>query len=141
MTDTILHLQSYFPSALYTTEPGSSSTMSDASERSEAHPPDTPIPDEGQSAQSTFTLQIVSPSVGVSAPLSFPGLPITTNLKELKAKIRDILPSRPADEDQRLIHRGRMLGNATETMVNIFGEAAVGTSYIGMHIVTKPMAA
>jgi len=72
-----------------------------------------------------FTLQIVSPSVGVASPLSFAHLPATTTVKQLKAKIRDALPSKPADESQRLIHRGRMLGRENETMLDVFGQEAV----------------
>jgi hypothetical protein len=73
----------------------------------------------------TFTLAVVSPSVGVSSPLNFPHLPATTTVKELKARIRDALPSKPVDESQRLIHRGRMLGRDTETMLDIFGQENV----------------
>ncbi len=72
-----------------------------------------------------FTLQVVSPSVGVSRPLSFPQLPATTTIKQLKAKIRDALPSEPRDDCQRLIHRGRMLARETETMLEVFGQEEV----------------
>ena len=74
-----------------------------------------------------FTLHVVSPSVGVSGPLNFEGLPATTTVKELKGRIRDVLPSKPQDENQRLIHRGRMLGREAETMLEIFGQETVGT--------------
>lgn len=76
----------------------------------------------------SFTLQVVSPSVGVSGPLSFQHLPATTTIKELKAKIRDALPSKPADESQRLIHRGRMLARDSDTMQEVFGREAVRNS-------------
>ena len=85
-----------------------------------------PTRDEERPEPLSFTLQVVSPSVGVSMPLVFSQLPATTSIRELKAKIRDILPSRPTDENQRLIHRGRMLGNEADTMANIFGLEAVG---------------
>lgn len=74
---------------------------------------------------SSFTLVVVSPSVGVPGPLTFSQLPITTSVRELKAKLRNTLPSKPADESQRLIHRGRMLARDTETMVEIFGRETV----------------
>ncbi|KAF4631803.1 hypothetical protein G7Y89_g6329 [Cudoniella acicularis] len=86
---------------------------------------DAPTRDEEQPEPLSFTLLIVSPSVGVSSPLSFPHLPATTTVKQLKARIRDALPSKPVDESQRLIHRGRMLGRDSETMLDIFGQETV----------------
>lgn len=91
--------------------------------------PDAPTEDEEQPIRSTFKLQVVSPSVGVSTPLSFPLLPRATTVKELKARIRDVLPSHPADSAQRLIHRGRMLANEAETMAEIFGSDTVGSMF------------
>jgi hypothetical protein len=99
-----------------------------------AHPPDTaaasdaPTRDEERPEPLTFTLQVVSPSVGVASPLSFSHLPATTTIKELKAKIRDVLPSKPTDESQRLIHRGRMLGREADTMLDVFGHDTVRTT-------------
>ena len=89
--------------------------------------PDAPTRDEERPEPLTFTLQIISPSIGVTGPLSFPLLPATTTVKQLKAKIRDALPSKPADESQRLIHRGRMLARETEMMLEIFGQETVAT--------------
>ena len=86
---------------------------------------DSPARDDEKLEPIKFTLVIVSPSNGVSGPLTFPHLPAPTNVKELKAKIRDVLPSKPADESQRLIHRGRLLARETETMLEIFGGETV----------------
>ena len=72
-----------------------------------------------------FTLSIISPSVSVPSPLTFPQLLATTTVKDLKSKIRDVLPSKPADEHQRLIHRGRLLGREMETMEDVFGKDTV----------------
>jgi hypothetical protein len=72
----------------------------------------------------TVNLQVVSPSVGVGT-LSFPATPATTTISQLKAKIRDSLPLRPVDEHQRLIHRGRMLARDNDTLIDVFGVAAV----------------
>jgi hypothetical protein len=85
--------------------------------------------DDSQPGFSAFNLQVVSPSVGVSAPLSFPQLATATTVKQLKEKIREVLPSRPADENQRLIHRGRLLARDAETMSDIFGSETVRKSY------------
>lgn len=73
----------------------------------------------------TFTLQVLSPSAGVSGPLSFPQLPSGTTVKQLKEKIRESLPMRPADDHQRLIHQGRLLAKEDETMLEIFGQEKV----------------
>lgn len=88
----------------------------------------TSMADEVQVQPMSFNLVIVSPSAGVTGPLRFPHLPAATSVKELKAKIRDVLPSKPADDSQRLIHRGRMLASETETMMDIFGAETVSKS-------------
>lgn len=89
---------------------------------------DAPTREEEQPEPLTFTLQVVSPSVGVASPLSFPLLAATTTVGQLKERIRDVLPSKPATGNQRLIHRGRMLGRDTETMLDIFGQETVGST-------------
>lgn len=73
----------------------------------------------------SFTLIIVSPSVGVSSPLTFASLPATTTVRQLKAKIRDSTTSKPANDRQRLIYRGRLLGREAETMLEVFGQETV----------------
>jgi hypothetical protein len=84
-----------------------------------------PTRKEETSESLSFTLMVVSPSVGVNSPLVFPGLPAATTVKELKAKLRNALTSKPDDERQRLIHRGRLLARDTETMLEVFGQEAV----------------
>ena len=102
-------------------------------------PTDTPagtaIPPgrEKQPDPPSFTLVIVSPSTGVTSPLTFPQLAATTTVSQLKAKIRDALPSKPLNEGQRLIHRGRLLARETESMLEIFGEETVSTSRPTFH--------
>jgi len=85
-----------------------------------------PTSEDEQIEPLKFTLSIISPSVSVPSPLIFPQLLATTTVKDLKARIRDVLPSRPADEHQRLIHRGRLLGREMETMEDVFGKDTVG---------------
>lgn len=75
--------------------------------------------------QVLVNLQIVSPSVSVNRPLLFPDLPAMTTIKDLKEKIRQTLPLRPADDCQRLIHRGRALMRASDTLLDVFGPEAV----------------
>src|ERR1700761_6177902 len=91
-----------------------------------------PTEDDEQPEPLSFTLVVVSPSVGAASRLSFPHTPATTTVKQLKAKIRDSLPSRPPDDGQRLIHRGRMLARETETMLDIFGQETVSFIYFSL---------
>ncbi|KAH7360757.1 hypothetical protein BKA65DRAFT_422095 [Rhexocercosporidium sp. MPI-PUGE-AT-0058] len=110
-------------------------------ESSEAAQTDAQTKEEGAPGPLSFTLHVVSPSVGVSSPLNFSKLPATTTVKELKSKIRDVLPSKPPDENQRLIHRGRMLGRETETMLETFGQETLSnTDSQTLHLVLRPTA-
>ena len=84
---------------------------------SEPAPPPSNVASDG----SVVNLQVVSPSVGVTRPLLFPGIAASTTVRELKGKIRETLPLRPSDENQRLIHRGRAIVRETETLRDIFG--------------------
>jgi hypothetical protein len=77
------------------------------------------------SNEQTVNLQVLSPSVGVNRPLLFPNLAANTTIKQLKDKIRQTLPLRPADDHQRLIHRGHALVRESDTLVDIFGADAV----------------
>ncbi|KAI1864182.1 hypothetical protein JX265_008553 [Neoarthrinium moseri] len=97
----------------------------------------TPSGSEG----STFTLQLISPSVAVPRGLSFPELPVKTTVRQLKEKIRDTLDAKPADSAQRLIHRGRLLARDEETMLEIFGEDMIRSSEpVTLHLVLRDLA-
>jgi hypothetical protein len=100
-------------------------------ERPSSAPPGAHADDEPLAVN----LQIVSPSAGVGNP-RFPGLPATTTVQQLKEKIRELLPSRPADDHQRLIHRGRLLSRDTDTLQDIFGEESVGFSLYSVGLST-----
>ncbi|ENH63004.1 hypothetical protein FOC1_g10006616 [Fusarium oxysporum f. sp. cubense race 1] len=103
--------------------------------------------DDGPSVASTATtdeqtvnLQVLSPSVGVNRPLLFPNLAANTTIKQLKDKIRQALPLRPADDHQRLIHRGHALVREADTLVDIFGADAIRTSeQQTIHLVLRDM--
>jgi hypothetical protein len=93
-----------------------------------ADPPTGPtIPaDDGENSNPLeFTLVVISPSSGVNGPLHFPNVTATTTVKDVKAKIRDRVPSKPMDDGQRLIHHGRLLARETETMLEVFGQESV----------------
>lgn len=81
----------------------------------------------GAPGELVVNLQILSPSVGVNRPLLFPDLPAVTTIKQLKDRIRQALPLRPADENQRLIHRGRALLRESDNLLDVFGADAVST--------------
>ncbi|KAK5631170.1 hypothetical protein RRF57_006885 [Xylaria bambusicola] len=74
---------------------------------------------------SQFTLQVLSPSPNVPQPL-FLELPVTTTVKQLRERIRSSVSTKPPDDAQRLIHRGRLLTRDSETMLELFGEEPVG---------------
>jgi hypothetical protein len=86
--------------------------------------PSSAPPAPQDDAPAAVNLQIVSPSAGVGS-LRFPDTPATTTVQQLREKIRGSLASRPADDQQRLIHRGRLLARDTDTLKDVFGEEAV----------------
>ncbi|KAI1135227.1 hypothetical protein F5Y05DRAFT_421655 [Hypoxylon sp. FL0543] len=97
------------------------------------------VASNSEAESATFTLQLVSPSVGVPQPLSLK-LPTDITVKQLKERIRNAVNTRPADEAQRLIHRGRLLGRDTETMTEIFGrEALQSTDHQTLHLVLRDL--
>ncbi|RKF83409.1 putative ubiquitin family protein [Golovinomyces cichoracearum] len=94
---------------------------------------------EDTKKNSTFPLQIVSPSVGIPQMLEFRELSVNLKVKDLKTLIRDSLVCRPSEKLQRLIHRGRMLTRETETMLEIFGEEVLSSSVVQViHLVLPP---
>ncbi|KAK0626452.1 hypothetical protein B0T14DRAFT_599849 [Immersiella caudata] len=96
---------------------------------------------DAQSSQATVpltaNLQIVSPNVGVG-PLVFSALPHNTTVRQLKDRIRDTLPSRPTDDQQRLIHRGRLLARDTDTLKDVFTEDLLrNAEQLTLHLVLR----
>ncbi|KAK4044855.1 hypothetical protein C8A01DRAFT_42464 [Parachaetomium inaequale] len=85
--------------------------------------PSSAPPGPQDDAPVVVNLQIVSPSAGVGS-LRFPDTPAATTVQQLREKIRESLASRPADDQQRLIHRGRLLARDTDTLQDVFGEEA-----------------
>ncbi|KAF3064239.1 hypothetical protein GL218_01890 [Daldinia childiae] len=99
-----------------------------------------PANSPADSNSETFTLQILSPSVGIPQPLALQKLPIGTTVKQLKERIRDVVSTKPADQAQRLIHRGRLLARDNETMTDIFGpEALRSTDHQTLHLVLRDL--
>lgn len=85
------------------------------------------VPAAGSSVNGAtdFTLVVVSPSNGVDQRMQFPNVAPSTTVKDVKAKIRDRVVSKPQDEFLRLIHHGRLLARDTETMLEVFGPDSV----------------
>lgn len=99
------------------------------SNASTANPPPAAAasPQELPTDQLTVNLNILSPSTTVTAggPLTFPNLPLSTTIRQVKEKIRQTLPIRPTDDQQRLIYKGRSLQQDDETLLHLMGEATV----------------
>ncbi|OBT85565.1 hypothetical protein VE02_06697 [Pseudogymnoascus sp. 03VT05] len=96
--------------------------------------------DNDAPAPQTFTLHIISPSLGSHGPFFFPNLPIATTVHQLKAKIRERVQTKPHNDHQRLIHRGRQL-TEVETMADIFGKETLSNEDSqSLHLVLRPPA-
>lgn len=94
---------------------------------------------EGNSLSANIS--IVSPSVAVNAPLNFPGLPASTTVAQLKERIRDALDTKPSNEQQRLIHQGKLLSRENDSLLDIFGEQKVRYSiHLGAVALVAPQA-
>ncbi|KAI0859468.1 hypothetical protein F4860DRAFT_482889 [Xylaria cubensis] len=86
-----------------------------------------------------FTLQILSPSVNVPQPL-FLTLSVTTTVRQLKERIRGCVGTKPPDDAQRLIHRGRLLARDSETMLELFGQEPLrSTDRQTLHLVLRDL--
>ena len=72
-----------------------------------------------------INLRILSPSTEVEGGVTFPDLPASTTIKELRSRIQDAVPSKPATERMRLIYRGSVVANDADTLANIFGADSV----------------
>ncbi|KZF24134.1 hypothetical protein L228DRAFT_259393 [Xylona heveae TC161] len=105
-------------------------------------PPDDNPESESFSSSTppTMFLHVLSPStLEVPSQLSFPSLPISTTVGQLKEKIRDAIPSKPVAERQRLIYQGRLLARDTDTMLDVFGQQAINDPISHkLHLVLRP---
>jgi hypothetical protein len=84
-----------------------------------------PAPDAPSAEPQTIFLHILSPSPEVPDKLTFPAIPVTTTVGELKKKIQDAIATKPTPGRQRLIYRGKALVRTTDTMKDVFGQEAV----------------
>ena len=72
-----------------------------------------------------LTLHILSPSTDIPNRTTLTDCTASTTVAELKAKICDNIPTRPAPERQRLIYRGRPLFQDNATLRDVFTQEAV----------------
>lgn len=84
-----------------------------------------PVPDDPPPKPQTIFLHILSPSSEVPDKLTFPAIPVTTTVDELKNKIQDAITTKPSPQRQRLIYRGKALVKPTDTMKDVFGQDTV----------------
>ena len=87
--------------------------------------PNGAIPRQSVSSPQTILLHVLSPSSEVPNKLTFPLVPASTTIGELKIKIRDEVTTSPAPERQRLIYRGKALTQDSITLKEVFGQEAV----------------
>jgi hypothetical protein len=69
----------------------------------------------------TINLKVLSPSTEVEGGVNLADVPTTTTIKELRSRIQDAVPSKPATERMRLIYRGRVVANDADTLADVFG--------------------
>lgn len=72
-----------------------------------------------------LNLRILSPSSEVEGGITFSSLSTATTVAQLRERIQDAIPSRPAPERMRLIYRGRVVANDGDTLEHVFGAANV----------------
>jgi hypothetical protein len=75
--------------------------------------------------EQSLNLKILSPSTEVEGGVNLRDLPASTTIKELRCRIQDAVPSKPATDRMRLIYRGRVVANDADTLGNIFGAGSV----------------
>jgi hypothetical protein len=79
----------------------------------------------------TVNLKILSPSTEVEGGLNLADLPASTTVRELRSRIQEAAPSKPAPERMRLIYRGRVVANDADTLSTVFGVDNVGSPAAG----------
>lgn len=86
-----------------------------------------------KSAAQRILLHVLSPSIEIPNKLTFSDVPTSTTVAELKTKICNVVPSRPATERQRLIYRGKALVKDGATLAEIFSQETVRRLYLNFN--------
>ncbi|KAI9705207.1 MAG: hypothetical protein M1820_005354 [Bogoriella megaspora] len=87
-------------------------------------PEASPSPGKATS-QNTITIKILSPSPEIRNGIVLSPLSTSTTVGQVKQQLRERISSRPPNERQRLIYRGRVMMDESQTLLNVFGEDAV----------------
>lgn len=97
----------------------------------DADAPETNAPDAPDATGINVDLNIISPNAAVLVrPLSFELHP-NTSIRAVKRRIRQSLPIRPTDDQQRLIYKGRALENDDLTLGQVMGIDTVSLASLG----------
>jgi hypothetical protein len=86
--------------------------------------------------EQSINLKILSPSTEVEGGVNLPDVPASTTIKELRSRIQDAVPSKPATERMRLIYRGRVVANDADTLGGVFGADNVGYHSRSQHVMS-----
>jgi hypothetical protein len=68
-----------------------------------------------------LNLRILSPSPDLDGGINLTQLPTTTTVADLRRRIQDAVPSRPAPDSMRLIYRGKVVADDASTLADVFG--------------------
>jgi hypothetical protein len=85
----------------------------------------TTVPAKSSSPAQSILVHVISPSTEVPNRLTFPEVPVSTTITELKKLIQDAIPTKPSFERQRIIYRGRPIIQPELTLASLFGAEAV----------------
>ena len=87
--------------------------------------PSTASSDRSGPGAQAIVLHVLSPSTEVPKKLTFPVVPTSTTVGELKLIIRDAVATKPTPERQRLIYRGKALTHDATMLKDVFGQETV----------------
>ncbi|KAL8747830.1 MAG: hypothetical protein Q9190_000330 [Brigantiaea leucoxantha] len=94
-----------------------------------------------ESGSQALLLHVLSPSNEVPDKLTFRDLLPSTTLRELKQRIQNTVPSKPAPARQRLIYRGKPLIQEDLTLKDVFTQEMIDHSEsLSLHLVLPPSA-
>ncbi|KAF9734291.1 hypothetical protein PMIN06_003027 [Paraphaeosphaeria minitans] len=87
-------------------------------------------------------LKILSPSPEVEGGVQLADLAASTTVRELRQRIHDAAPSRPATDRMRLIYRGRVVANDGDSLLTVFGADNIRTCKDqSLHLVLRELPA
>ncbi|KAL8953106.1 MAG: hypothetical protein Q9222_001044, partial [Ikaeria aurantiellina] len=88
----------------------------------------------------TINLNVLSPSTEeIPQKLIFSDVAVSTNVRALKERIQNTVPSRPSLPRQRLIYQGKVLASDEASLKDIFGQEAIDRSEpLSLHLVLSP---